>query len=148
MQGSTTQAPTPPKAAQPVKPVTLSGKRVVMALACWVTSGAGVLASLFLVSGTALGMLFNQPWDQVVRAPAFYSGLLVAYAWLSLVVMTRAWLADRHPHWHWVILGGLAGLISAAMLAPASLAVAPCMALGLYLNLRWLAEVGHGRLPP
>ncbi len=90
--------------------------------------------SLMVFTATAVTALVNEPFFQVVNDPKFCLGLSVAYAWSSLAVMTIAWVGDRRVAWHWPVLGGLAGLVSAIFFAPFVLLYLPGAVLAVYLS--------------
>ncbi|NWF48370.1 hypothetical protein F3K02_24400, partial [Hydrogenophaga sp. D2P1] len=72
--------------------IPVSGRRVAIAVVCWLLSSVGLLMSLMVFTATAVTALVNEPFFQVVNDPKFCLGLAVAYAWSSLAVMTIAWV--------------------------------------------------------
>lgn len=86
-------------------PGTTSGKRFAIALGSWCFAGVGVLSSIMFL-GAALTSKNISAGSALSIAPFI--------AWVALAVMTVRWLQARRCHWVWLVLGTLAGIVSAA----------------------------------
>jgi hypothetical protein len=114
-------------------PITASGSRAAIAVACWLLSSIGVLMSLLMFSSVSISLLFTQTLDMALRQTVFYFGLAVCFSWAALAVMTHGWIHNKKVGLFWVFGGALAGLVCAFGAFPASFICLPCMALGGYV---------------
>lgn len=109
------------------------GSRVAIAIACWALSSVGALMALMAFVSTVVVAPLKMPLEQVFFGLAFYSGIAIALAWISLAVMTFAWVNERRVAWYWPVFGGLAGLFGSVVFAVLLPFYLSCVGLGMYL---------------
>lgn len=109
------------------------GSRCAIAIACWVFSSVGALMALMMSISTVVVAPLKKPLEQWSLGFEFYLGLAIAYAWVSLAVMTSVWINDKRVAWHWPVFGGLAGLLGSVVFAVMLPFYLTCACLGMYL---------------
>jgi len=104
-----------------------NGKRVAVALACWMLASIGIFSS-FMFFIAAMSSLTSIPED-----PSMLFPLVIPVTWFSLAAMTRDWIRNTRTHTVWIIIGTATGLPLAILFSSVILLYFTVVGLSFYL---------------